>query len=94
MRTLKELFIVLRDSKDIFVDSEVRGLCGFLHVLRSSEIITNDEYWMLDEYITTHRPRWYSRHYSRASKGSGYYWPKNHWPPRAKWINSQIRKLI
>jgi hypothetical protein len=87
MRSLKELFEVLRDNKGEFTT----GLCGLVNKLQYIDVINEPEAYLL--YGNIMRPKFYSKHYSYKSRDNSYYWPKGMWEPRKKWLDAQIKKL-
>lgn len=89
MRTLKELFIVLKDNEQYFEN----GLCPYCGTLWSRNIITYQERIVLENYIKNNRPRWWSKHYDKQCSSSLYFWEIDNWKPRLKWINAQIARL-
>lgn len=93
MRTIKELFVILKDSKGYFMSYPCSGLCYLTSLLTHWGIITNEENFLLIRYINDHRPKWYSKHFSLFRCNSPFYWKRHQWKPRLKWINAQIKKL-
>lgn len=87
MRTLKELFIIMRDNGD-----KLRtGLCALSRELYYSDLISREEYSKLENYIADYRPSKRSKFYDPDE--TIYYWFPGEWQPRLDWINYQIKKL-
>ena len=96
MRKLSELLILVSNSNRIFKDCG-GGLCkliGRMKISRGKSKISREEYYILSDYIKTHRPRKNSRHYEIDSAHSAYYWLENDWNPRKAWLDDQIKKVI
>jgi len=89
MRTLKELFHLMLDNQEEYNTS----ICGWINRLNYQSKITNDESYLLHNYIKYNRPSKFSSLSAFKSRKSNYYWPKNDIKPRLRWIIKQIRKL-
>jgi len=86
MRTTKELLQLTLDN----IEHLRTGLCGLIayHLHENNNIISVDEWIMLDNYIESHRPR--TKHYYT---GSNYYWKMGSKSPRINWLKKQIKTL-
>jgi hypothetical protein len=93
MRTPKELFEILLNSKSIFKQYYCGGLCSLTGTLEALGTITNDEMSWLLEYIRLNRPKPFTRNYSVFGCRSLFYWRVDVWAPRKRWIKAQIKKL-
>jgi len=56
MRNVKELLELMLENKTLFSS----GLCSWAHTLYYYNKITLNEYNLLDRYIASNRPKWYS----------------------------------
>ena len=57
MGTIHELLILLRSyTKKYMRDYELKGLCAIVNLLYNHDIIIFDEYTILNNYISRHRP--------------------------------------
>ena len=92
MRTIKELLQVMLKHKDLFET----GLCHWVGRLRRREIISNQEYEALDDYIMRNRPDYFSwtnflnKHDSTYRL---YFFPLGKIKPRIYWIKKHIKRL-
>jgi hypothetical protein len=93
MRTLLELFKILKVNKKLYVTTFCGGLCKLCHELTIREIINHEEYDELRKYIDTHKPKLGSKYYNVSGSNFTLYWPFGKWYPRILWINAQIREL-
>lgn len=93
MRTTKELLILLRHHCRPFMTQGCPGLCIIVAFACSQDLITEDESVSLKNYINTHRPKPFSRHYSYKQRRYSYYWEPGKVSPREKWLDAQIKKL-
>jgi hypothetical protein len=94
MRTLKELFQLLLETSKVGANGTLHySICWLIKNLIDAEIITWFEYLSLKRYIESHRPKWYSKHYSFKWRNNSYYWEPRSWKPRERWIKAQIKKL-
>jgi hypothetical protein len=93
MRTLPELFKILKANKHIIISKYSTGLCALTHRLQSDNIITSEEEYEMKKYIDINRPKLGSKYYNESYKESPWYWPLFKWYPRLLWINTQIREL-
>lgn len=92
MKTDKELLQIMLDNKQHFC----YGLCYWAANLYYYDILTEDEYFRLDHYISENLPTftWYKLlHPLITTIGTGYCWEKDNIAPRIKWIEAQIKKL-
>ena len=89
MRTLVEVFKVMKNNKHLFKE----GLCLFTSYLINHDIISNDEYHLMSDYIDNHRPLESSKYYGLSETDSPWYWEPGKWHPRVLLINAQIKLL-
>ena len=84
MRTTKELLQILLNNERLFT----RGLCKLTLDLLVREVITENEYQYIKEYL-------YSSNVITLRKlfGRSYFWKNGEWKPREKWLKSKIKKL-
>lgn len=88
-RTIVELLeVMLQNQKHM-----VEGLCIWVNILHASEIITDNEFLNLKDYIRKNRPSMFSSLEAFKNRGSLYYWPAGSLKPRIKWIEQHIKKL-
>lgn len=88
MKTDKELLQIMLDNKQHFC----YGLCYWADTLYFHDILTEDEYFRLDHYISENLPTftWYKLLHPFEV---AYCWEKDDIAPRIKWIEAQIKKL-
>ncbi len=85
MRTTHELLILLKGStKKYMRDYELWGLCAVVSHLLEYNIITFDEFFVLNDYISQYRPIYKHNLY--------YGWKEGRVNPRLRWLKKQIRK--
>jgi hypothetical protein len=93
MRTILELFKILKANKKLFIINDCSGLCCLIHKLYLNDKITYEEKDDLDTYINYNRPERGSKYYDSNRRGSEWYWELYNWHPRILWINAQIKML-
>ena len=76
MRTLSELFQLMLANQQLFKN----GLCNWVHAMRDSAYISEEEGIRLLTYLYNHRV-----------KDIGYWWTPGEITPRIKWLNEQIK---
>jgi len=83
-RTIKELLQLMLDNKHLFE----RGLCYFKDSLYSDNLITFEEYFLLEDYIKNNKPKrtWYNF----ILKDSNYWWKVGWRLPRIIWLKYHI----
>jgi hypothetical protein len=86
MRTIKELLKVMLDNPQYFRS----GLCGWKTNLQSANLISADEWFLLEDYIRNHRPNPYLSIKAFKSRKTAYYWPIGDIKPRIKWLKKHI----
>ena len=92
-RSIKKLLTLLLEHGIAFrINQQVNGLCGLVWYLNNEERINDREYDILLDYIHSHRPQVFERHCSLFYLKSRYYWKKNSWEPREKWLKYRIAK--
>lgn len=79
MKTIKELLQLMLDNKHKFT----YGLCSLNDNLWMDDIVTNDEYFELMNYINNNPPK---KVYSDI-----YFWEKGNIKPRLEWIEQHIK---
>jgi len=87
MRNVKELLELMLENKTLFSS----GLCNWAHNLYYYNKITLNEYNLLDRYIASNRPKWYSSIDACKHKDNLYFWEPKNIEPRLKWINKHIK---
>jgi hypothetical protein len=93
MRDIKTLLQLMLDNKQLFST----GLCGFTGTLRNNGIITTEELWYVDKYISSNVPtdsflyKLFSNKKVRESLNMrGYWYPCGWFYPRKRWIKKHI----
>lgn len=89
MKSLIEIFQLMKEHHYLMNG----GLCNLAKQLYFNGYIDLQELNGVAWYISNNRPTRYSCHYNKEHKDSLWYWPRNDWAPRERWINTQIRKL-
>jgi hypothetical protein len=91
MRSIKELLELMLKHKDLFKT----GLCFWALRLCAQDIISENEYKSLDEYIKNNRPDYFSwtNFVESYDDRGGYYFPSRVIKPRIYWIKTHIKKL-
>jgi hypothetical protein len=89
MRSIKELLEVMLEHQDKFRD----GLCMWGLKLLTSNIVTQNEYRVILNYIKGNKPKWYSSTstFYEVFSQSAYYWECNNIEPRIEWIKKHIK---
>lgn len=89
MRSIKELLQLMLDNEHMFKT----GLCMWAMDLDESNLITDDEYYLLGNYIRNNRPiiGWI-RYYTLSVFFRDYYWKYGNIKPRIKWLKKHIKK--
>lgn len=83
MRSINELLILL--LKEVKEDNDFAGLCGKIWTMYMSNIIKGDEWGLLLQYITNHKP------FVANFRKDSYYWKQYKIKPRIKWLNKHIK---
>jgi len=86
-RTIKELLQLMLDNQKLFST----GLCFWTIKLFSSRLITENEYFLLNDYIKANRPSKYSSIDAYKYRNTNLYWKENNIKPRIKWLNKHIK---
>ena len=86
-RPYRELFQLMIDNRKLFPG----GLCDFIDEMCDNNIINKAEYFKLENYIDSHRPK-RGKHYDPYHNNSGWYWDRDEWPPRLAWLKDQVKK--
>lgn len=94
MRSIKELLELMLDNKDLFNT----GLCDWTLKLYLLDIISDEECYLLRQYIISNRPSLYNNFRMfyhtilRDDPESHFYWKRGDIKPRIKWIKKHIAK--
>lgn len=87
MRNIKELLeLMLNNQPEI-----CGGLCSWINILFSNKKITNDEYFLLQEYVKKNRPSKWTSFRVFMNRNEAYYWPSYFIEYRIKWIEKHIK---
>lgn len=92
MRTIQELLETLLKNRNLFE----RGLCKWVNNLYIKNIVTVDEYRILNKFINHNQPAKYISLVDfmyREMRWSNYYWKCSKISPRISWIKHHIKKL-
>ena len=90
-RSIRELLVILKDSKTIFIREECSGLCALLIELYPN-MISKDEYVLLYNYINMNRPH-KGKHCVVSRKDNAWFWTICEWEPREAWLKDKIRRI-
>jgi len=89
-RSIRELLIILSESKELFKDDNCGGLCALICDLEFDYVITKEEAVKLEKYIHTHRPRKGIHREKGRELTAPWYWYEHEWEPRKAWLDSRI----
>ena len=86
MRDIKTLLEVLLDQyeNNIIDDIQVFGLCWAIKKIFDKNVISEDEYYHLDDIINNNCPN--------GLEGSGYWWRSGATAPRIEFLKQLIKK--
>lgn len=91
MRSIKELLELMLENKKLFE----RGLCRWSSNLLNDNIMSDDEYISLRQYINRNHPKndFIDKVFRVCRKNDLYYWTAGLLYPRVRWIKEHIKKL-
>jgi hypothetical protein len=83
---IKKLLQLMLDNQDLFTS----GLCNWVTNLRMKNIICENEYNIILDYINKNAP---FLHRLNIFKTEPFYWKEGDIAPRIKWLKKHIAKL-
>lgn len=90
MRTIKELLILLREElKKRFDPAKDGCICYIVASMCGDDMITGNEFNLLDEYIMNNKPRYLPQHHA----DSAFWWPYGELAPRLEFLDKLIAEL-
>lgn len=92
MRSITELLEVMYENKEALEMQSAPGLCRHASNLLTRNLISYEEWRLLDIYIETHRPSVFSSLAAWQYRKDSYYWPPYDYKNRIKWIKQHIKK--
>ena len=80
-RPLKDLLQIMLDNIDLLET----GLCLLTHCLAEGGTITDNEYYLIRQYINKYPTKYYGTHF--------HFWPIGEAKPRIAFLKRHIKKL-
>jgi hypothetical protein len=94
LSSMRDLLIKLRN---LVHDPEYgcyTGLCAYIYLGLKRDIFTNEEVFLLRNFVKKNRPRRGQRFYNYRYAENLWYWPLYERSIRIDWLNYHINKLL